>query len=368
MNISTFTFPSLLAALALTLSGCGPAALGYSETVSRLESADRPPYWLDNDRVLIAGYAPDDKLLGDDGKPKKGLYILDTRNNSYTRYADLGHYSRLCYDQEFVTYTVSGKMGDPVETNRQMEGTLGQEKMLPKGVRFNADFSNNSSYTDCPRVDPAKRLRVEHAEPMRRGLAVHAIFLRQEDGYILADICNLPYPECTIPVKETFNSNVKLYQPGRKDPIDIPILAKELALGSYIRYVEWANKYLIVPANRKDTPYGYSYRLTGKAPYQIYLMTPSGQIETIPIPEGKWLPSLNVVLTRAGLYLNGNPGTEQGEGGWWLKPNGKLKRIFDLSGQMGLSPDGCKLAVSTSSKRDKPQTHFVRIVDFCSKN
>lgn len=77
---------------------------------------------------------------------------------------------------------------------------------------------------------------------------------------------------------------------------------------------------------------------------------------------------MDIAWTRAGLYFNGNVGTEQGEGGWWLKPNGELQRIFDRSGQIALSPDGCKLAVSASSRRENSENGFVRIVDFCSKN
>lgn len=280
-----------LAGLVLMLSGCDLFGHGYPENVSRLLPSDSRLYWLDNDHVFVPGYAPDDKLLDESGKPKKGLYILDTRNNSYVRHADLGHYSRFCYHHGFVTYTVSGKMGDAVETNRRMEGTFGEEKLLPLGAKQNTSLENTETYTECPRVDREKRLRPEHAESMRRGLAVHAVFLREQDVYILADMCAVPYPECRIPVKQTFDSPVKLYRPDRAEPIQLPILAKELSLGSYIRYVEWANKYLIIPAVRRDVPYQYlNYGLYGKAHYQVYLMTPNGEVETITIPDGKWLP------------------------------------------------------------------------------
>lgn len=358
--------------LVLMLSGCESSAHGYPEKVSRLLPAENRLYWLDNDRVFVPGYAPDDKLVDEEGKPKKGLYILDTRSNTYVRHADLGHYSRFCFNEGFVTYTVSGKAGDAIDTNRRMEGKFGEEKLLPLGVKQNANLGNKSTYTECPKVDRTKRLKPEHAEPMHRGLAVHAVFLREQDGYILADMCTLPYPECTIPVKETFNSPVKLYRPNQKEPVELPILGKEFALGSYIRYVEWINKYLIVPATRKDTPAGYSYSLTGKAPYRVYLMSPSGEVETILIPEGKWLPPSDAAWTRGGLYFNGNMGTEQGEGGWLLKPDGKLKRIFELTTPIGttsfVSPNGCKLAVPVSFYGNKPRNPFIRIVDFCSKN
>jgi hypothetical protein len=148
--------------VALMVSGCESSGHGYPEKVSRLLPADSRLYWLDNDRVFVPGYAPDDKLLDGEGKPKKGLYILDTRNNSYVRHADLGHYSRFCFNEGFVTYTVSGKMRDTVETNRHMEGTFGEEKLLPLGAKQNASLGNKFTYTECPKVDREKRLRPEH--------------------------------------------------------------------------------------------------------------------------------------------------------------------------------------------------------------
>ncbi|MBL8413090.1 MAG: hypothetical protein JNM42_01475 [Propionivibrio sp.] len=360
-----------LAGLVLMLSGCESSGPGYTEKISRLETADSPRlYWLDNDHVFVPGYAPDDKLLDESGKPKKGLYILDTRNNTYVRHADLGDGSRFCFHQGFITYSIYNKSGGDHSKDLQMEGMFGQEKLLPPGNRFDADFNNNSSYTDCPRVDREKRLRPEHAALVQDHFPVGAKFLRPEDGYIFVHSCKQQYCD-GLPEKHSFENPSKLYRPDRAEPIELPILAKELSLGSYIRYAEWANKYLIVPSSRRDKAYNGGLiggLMEGKAPYQIYLMTPNGRVETITIPDGKWLPPMDIALTRAGLYFNGNVGTEQGEGGWWLKLNGELKRIFDLSGQMGLSPDGCKLAVAAKSYREKPRTSFVRIVDFCSKN
>jgi len=100
-------------------------------------------------------------------------------------------------------------------------------------------------------------------------------------------------------------------------------------------------------------------------------MSPSGEIETITIPDGKWLPPSDAAWTRGGLYFNGNQGTEQGEGGWLLKPDGKLKRIFELTAPTDavsfVSPNGCKLAVPVSFYGNKPRNPFIRIVDFCSR-
>ena len=103
---------AIVAGVTLTVSACGASGHGYPEKISRLLPDGSRLYWLDNDRVFVPGYAPDDKLLDENGKPKKGLYILDSRNNTYVRHADLGHYSRFCFNEGFVTYTVSGKMGD----------------------------------------------------------------------------------------------------------------------------------------------------------------------------------------------------------------------------------------------------------------
>lgn len=361
-----------VAGVTLMVSGCGASGHGYPEKVSRLLPDGSRLYWLDNDRVFVPGYAPDDKLFDENDKPKKGLYILDTRNNTYVRHADLGHYSRFCFNEGFVTYTVSGKMGDAVETNRHMEGKFGEEKLLPLGAKQNASLGNKSTYTECPRTDREKRLRPEHVALEKAHFSVGAMFLRPEDGYIYSGRCRTEY--CAgrgSSDRDNFDEPVKLYRPDRADPIELPILGKELGLSSYFRYVAWINKYLIVPATRKDTPIDYSYSLTGKAPYRVYLMSPNGEIETIVIPDGKWLRPSNAAWTRGGLYFNGNMGTEQGEGGWLLKPDGKLKRIFELTEPTDaisvVSPDGCKLAVPVSAYRDKPRNPFIRVVDFCFK-
>ena len=354
--------------LALMLSGCESSAHGYSERVSRLLPDDSRLYWLDNDRVFVPGYAPDDKLMDEEGKPKKGLYILDTRNNTYVRHADLGYYSRFCFYQGFITYSTFNKHGVDRSKNRQMEGLFGQEKLLPPGVGFNAELGDNKSYTDCPRSDREKRLRPEHVALEKAHFPVGAMFLRPEDGYIYSGRCKKEYCDGRgSSDRDDFDEPVKLYRPNQNEPIELPILGKELGLRSYIRYVEWINKYLIVPATRKDTPVGYSYALSGKAPYRVYLMSPNGEIETITIPDGKWLPPSDAAWTRGGLYFNGNQGTEQGEGGWLLKPDGKLKRIFDRSRPSESSPDGCKLAVSASSRHKNSENGLIRIVDFCSK-
>ena len=53
-------------------------------------------------------------------------------------------------------------MRDTVETNRHMEGTFGEEKLLPLGAKQNASLGNKFTYTECPKVDREKRLRPEH--------------------------------------------------------------------------------------------------------------------------------------------------------------------------------------------------------------
>ena len=216
------------------------------------------------------------------------------------------------------------------------------------------------------------QLRPEHVVLAKASFPVGVMFLRQEDGYIFISRSGEKYFDGrSHPDKEDLARPVKLFRPDQIEPIELPILGKELGLGSYIRYVEWINKYLIVPAARKDKPIDSSYRLSGKAPYQVYLMAPNGETEIVVIPEGKWLPPYSAAWTRGGLYFNGNMGTEQGEGGWLLKRDGKLKRIYELTEPSDaasvVSPDGCKLAVPVSFYGNKPRNPFVRIVDFCPK-
>ena len=343
----------------------------FPETLTRLLPYGTP-YWLDNDRVLLVARAPDDKLYDEEGHWKPGLYILDVRGNTYTRYADLGDPPLFCYNQGFVTYKAKGvQISDRKSDSPEdvfMEGRFGEEKPLPSGVRPSIDAGYDVYYANCPVFDRKKLLTPEHWALHEGHFTVMANFLRPEHGYIYASHCRDKYCNGSPGIiQEDFEKPAKLYIPGRAEPVELPILGKEFSLGVRVRYVEWLGKYLIIPATRRDTPFRYGNGLTGQAPFQVYLMTPEGQVDAFPVPEGKWLPGSDWVATRGGFYFVGNFGTRQGEGGWFLPWNGQIQRLHKGAGNLAVSPDGCKLFLATGGNANPDENAFGHIIDFCAK-
>ena len=368
---------ALLVIAAITLIACEKPKQEplFPETVTRL-LPHGTPHWLDNDRLLLVARAPDDKLYDGEGHWKPGLYILDVRSNTYSRYAEVGDPPLFCYNQGFVTYMNRGSNlsfgtdGKPQGSSDMlfMEGWFGKEKALPQGVRPSIEPGYDVYFANCPVFDRKKLLTPEHWVLDEGHFPVMAYFLRPEHGYIYASHCRERYCNGSPGIaQEDFEKPVKLFIPGVAEPVELPILGKEFSLGVRVRYMEWLGKYLIIPATRRDTPYRYGNGLTGKAPYQVYLMTPEAQVEAFPIPEGKWLPGSGWLATRAGFYFSNVGATQQVDGGWFLAWDGQIQRLHSGAGNMAVSPDGCKLFLATSRNANPDEDGLGRIVDFCAK-
>lgn len=340
------------------LAACSPVGHDYPETVARLiymRAADefRPIFWLDKDRVFIPGYAPDDS-----SNPKDGIFILDTRTNTYQRYTDLvGERSAwFCYFDGFISYPVLGSDGK----FHQKEGKMGEEREVPDSEK-QLDPSQRRSYSKCKKIDRAKRFRPEHRQLDQTRSPVRAVFLREEDGYIFLDHCREAY--CAHIVREYYDQPAKLNRYDRKEPTDLPILVKEMS-GSIVRYAAWAGKYIIASRARRDRPYESGEGMAGKEPLRIYLLSPDGSIEAIPLADGAWLPPGDAALTRAGIFLAANNATRANDGGWLVKADGRRQHLFSgVTIASGVSPDGCKLAYAAAASKD----NLVHILDFCTR-
>jgi hypothetical protein len=355
--------------VALVLSGCdvlqnvGPSGQDQKFEIksSGLAFGRRfgpdPIYWLDNDRALFPGYA-NEKRLGPDGKEvwaPPGLFIWDTKNDRIVRHADLARNFYFCYNEGFVTYTTH------TEEDRkkwiQYEGWFGSEQALPPGSATNWAH-NQSYYAACPKIDPEKLLRPEH-----RGRRVSAFFLREADGYIY--VATQRSPDEWMVDRHNQDDPVKYYRTGQTEPIELPILAKEM--WSQLSYSEFAGKYLLIPRTWKSRDLRNSIESWPKdLPYKVYLLHPAGNVESIDIPYGTWRPEM-AFLTRKGLFWvsSSAPSTNSKQAGGWLLQNGKPVKLFEhLPEGVGVSPDGCKIVYAVNDY-NRDTVEFVHLIDLC---
>lgn len=351
-------------------SGCDYIAGGalsekktlYASTPTELVYGKRhgamPMYWLDNDRVLVPGYAPLPAANATGQETRQygplGLYILDTRNNSYVHHADLSFYYSLCYNEGFITYT---SQTDEQAGNRiQHEGPFGQEKPLPVNAEHSYGGDSFPYYAACPKIDPEKLLRSEH-----RGQRVSAWFLREQDGYLNLGISDEP-----LKVRNP-DDLVKYYRKGQAEPIDLPILAKEMLSTAKLTFSDYAGKYVIVPGNAKSRDMSNSVRSWPNGmPIPIYLLSTDGKVETIRIPYGTWFPE-RAFMTRKGLFWISSdaPSTNSKQAGGWLLQDGKAVKLFDhLPEGAGVSPDGCKIAYAYNDY-NRSTIEFVHVIELC---
>jgi len=306
-----------------------------------------PIYWLDNDRVLFPGYA-NEKRVGPDGKETwapPGIFIWDTKSNTYVRHADLqrGHWF-ICFNKGFLGYSTDGDMQGEQKVIKA--GMLGLEKELSRSVPWKL----HPELDQCD--DPVAEIRPDH-----RGTPI--VHLRPQDGYIyvgrIGELGRFRNPD----------DPVKLYRPGQEAPVTLSILAKEMS--AKLSYSEYAGKYTIIPDTWKERDVHSSInRWPQGHPFPIYLLAPDGKLETLEIPSGTWFPEM-VFLTRKGLFWvsNSAPSANSKQAGGWLLQDGKVTKLFEhLVDGAGVSPDGCKIAYANNDFNPKT-AEFVQVIELC---
>lgn len=365
-----------LALLATTLlAGCDGGGLFGTKSPwpiieSRLAYGTRfegdPIYWLDNDRVLVPGYERRaDVPVGKEAPGtfgSIGLYVWDTKKNTYERLSGLRPRYTLCYNDGFIVYTPLSEGEDEEATYRVREGSIGQEKeklLSPTSTPIDYD-RGQPAYAACPRIDPDKRLRPEHV-----GRHIPARFLKVEDGYISAGeprIAGDPIP------RERLNDAVNLYRPGGSEPVALPIISKEVFFGTKLTYSQFAQRYVLVPhTSRNGNPNSDSVVWPDKQPMPVYLISPTGDVQTISVPHGTWVPPHMATPTKQGLFIASSnaPSTNSRQAGGWLLKDGRMVKLFDhLVDAAGVSPDGCKIAFSYNDFNPKTN-NYTQVIDLC---
>jgi hypothetical protein len=318
-------------------------------------------YWLDNDRALLPAYLVE-QHQGPDGQGKSqaselGIYIWDVKRNTYTRYADLVNAPRLFhYHHGNIAYMV--EWTDPMRgVFTAMVGKMGAEK------RMVLDGSKGGILPELePSMGPGLRYRHDG------GVSTMIYALRPEDGYLYVgsgDPLSPGDPE----------GHVKLFRPGQSQPIELPILVKEMYSGAKFSYSDYARKYVLIPAvPRTQTDMHVSHPWPANEPVPIYFISPDGQVESQEIPPGFWHPDSAVFPTREGLFwvsndTRGHPGggiLQNRNAGGWLLRDGKVIKLFDhLVDGAGVSPNGCTI-VYANNDSNQATTEYVQAIDLCA--
>jgi hypothetical protein len=312
-----------------------------------------PIYWLDNERALFPAYA-NERRIGPGSKEDwapPGLFIWDTKNNTYKRHADLqdGPWV-LRFNNGFLCYSIDGDKGGEQKVIKA--GRFGEEKLLPQ----DRPWKLHPELAQCR--EPEAEIRPEH-----QGAAVKR--LRPEEGYIY--IGRREKEGGKVIGAHNQNDLVKFYRTGQAEPIELPILAKELGTSAVVSYSEYAGKYVIQPHTWRGGDVLRSVTTWPRGTrFPVYLLSRDGKVETIEIPYGTWDP-IRVFVTRRGLFWisNNAPSANSKQAGGWLLHQGKMTKQFDhLVAAAGVSPDGCKIAYAINDFNRKTR-EYVQVIELC---
>jgi hypothetical protein len=344
--------------LLLACAGCGdvvrtaPADVVDSGYWSTNVALDKNIFWLDEDRVMFAGFVPrsDEQRNVEMQVLSKGIFIWDTHAGTTVRYADI--YGYLCHSGGYVSYLSR-------LTDRHvvfMDGPLGHEKetQSPGAAQERALLSPLTCKIPS---GPRPALALGHA-PFAL-LDGHG-FLDLQDRYGRAP--------------EDMNKPVLLYRPDGGAPVELPVTRIEVD-ANRIRYFEFADSYLLWGARPAGAAPGKLKPWPEGMPHPVYLMTPAGEVTTIEIPYAKWMAAgeFDVVPTKAGLFVVSHnmldAGRAGGAAGYMLSNNTLTAVLPGYIEFMAVSPGGCKIAFARRAGTDyfnRPgQEPRIQMLDVC---
>lgn len=328
----------MLLLLSLLLAGCADLAgskypitdSGYFRIPGLLSKS---VYWIDNRKVLFHGTSAKTDSAGAQSR----LYVWDTQENAVTPYAYTGRIGTFCLKDGYIRYGL--ERDDKFYVRR---GPLGKEQ---------------EAYTPPPPEDPELAPRVNELtcreyrradQPRSERFSFSP--LRPGHGYWGFDY-----------VSRDVGKPLLFLPEGARQPIELPIEAREKG---YLDYSEYANVYVI-------------YRLAGLAslrerPTKVWLLHPSGQVDTIDIPKGPWTGySARYAPTRAGLIMTSRgltAGSGPGAAGLYLVNGDRVEKILaGLIEDIDVSPDGCKVAISVNPYTSELRRSRIKMIDVCKQ-
>jgi len=306
---------------------------GYTRVPGTL---NKSLYWIDNRRVLFHGSDEKPALPGaTQPKPKHfPLYVWDTAENVVIPYAYTGSVVAFCLKDGYIRYLIHRD-----EKGYVRRGKLGEEResVLPPEPE-NPDLALKVNPFTCREYRDVDRPRTE---------TLSFTPLRDDHGYWGFNYASRD------------SDKPLLFLPrDAKEPIALPIEAQE---NGWMEYSAFANAYVI-------------WRLAGDAKYHgrptnVWLLYPTGRVETIEVPKGPWTAPGGYAPSRAGLIMFSRAlttGAGPGDAGAYVV-NGKRvdKVIAGLVEDFDVSPDGCKIAISVNPYTSQMRRTGIKMIDVC---
>ena len=370
-NLSRFTLPPCKAAdmtLRFVISAILAAILFAGEASGRdlldsgFPSDERAqPFWIDNDRIVFKGFAVGSyskemheapsqaRAQGyDTHGMRTGYYVWDIATSKVSLYKD--RIANLCIEDDRVVYQTITTTDDqkPVVWRGKFGG---EQPTTIEPLRWTLPEMRATCW-GAPIANP------------RAQKGRYAIPLRADWGYLDVGPRDPPLD---------LKAPVSYHRNGQSTPIKLAIPMAKLRNGGYALFAPFDQQHLIVEGlrNASQTP-------------DAWFLTREGVLTKVTLPEGPWL-GVKLYPVKDGIFLSSayTKGKKISEpGGAYLVSAGEPWRLLfsGVKGRAGVSPDGCKVALTFSpdekahleSFREliagRPGEKTMRVIDLCRRS
>lgn len=291
-------------------------------------------YWTNDKQVLFIGAKPGLVDVLPDGRrsPKQFLMEWNTATGEVKPLAELGEYANLCYAGGYVRYQFRRGNGFVVRA-----GLLGNERDIASSINERNRSIRLNPFTcreyDEQQLQSATGLRVW---PLHDG---HGYWAAREDR------------------KQTESVLIKLKNGEREETaLNIPYHPPPF-------WSEYAQVYFF-----KWSEGRFSNAKTGA---KLWLLTPNVHTQEVDIPAGPWLAgSTGYGITKRGVFMYSHAlgHLAVGDaGGYLIEQRSRPKRFIEgYVLAFGISPEGCKIAMSISSYPPRDFGEMV-VADICAQ-
>jgi len=317
-------------------------------------------YWIDNERLIFEGINSADRSTAvanrepNQVKRLKKLYVWDANSKSVRFYAEG---SELCVSNGTLHYTVRTDKTAGIRVVKA--GPLGHEQQTSVPLPTKEELSWRAQ-SERVRGDFTCKthLRADLSPPAPKGRRI--IVLRDGDGYLDAG------PDGTLELVQEIRKKgpgpIKLFRPGNRNPIDLPITLEQ-GPGRPI-YSEYLGAYVTLPRPKGSNP-GHVTDWPKGLPFTAWSFNAAGQTSRVEIPYNHLVNIIWVQPTSRGWLFGG--GNIYRSLGLYLFHGGALSKLDDGSvSEIAVTPNGCVAAVAIQNRHlDMGTPTNLRIFDLC---